>query len=267
MRTAVSLIVFAWLASCALVAWPQEAKPIRIGIVTFLSGPGAGPFGVPARNAAELTFEALNAGDGPGAVSDQGIRRQPGRDGSARRGGAGEQCGHAVPQPGAARCRHRHRLCLQRQLPGDRADRRGVEEAHGVLRLRDPARVRGRQLPVRVPNRLPRDDGQRRRGQVRPGQLSRRDSHRGHQPELRLGPGFMEGLRDLDEGGGSGCSGHDLADAEAVRRPVWGRDLRIAREQAGRDPFQPLGRGPGGIHPAVGSPQPVQEQPRAVHHG
>ena len=37
----------------------QEA-PLKIGVVTFLSGPAAGPFGVPARNAAELTIEMLN---------------------------------------------------------------------------------------------------------------------------------------------------------------------------------------------------------------
>ena len=35
-------------------AYAQEAKPIKIGIVTFLSGAAAGPFGIPARNAAEL---------------------------------------------------------------------------------------------------------------------------------------------------------------------------------------------------------------------
>ncbi len=64
MKTA-RLVVFAFLAACSVWAWPQETKPIRIGIVTFLSGPGAGPFGIPARNAAELTFDALNAGGLP----------------------------------------------------------------------------------------------------------------------------------------------------------------------------------------------------------
>ncbi len=45
-----------------------DVKPFRIGVVTFLSGAAAGPFGVPARNGAEVLVEALNAGKGPGAV-------------------------------------------------------------------------------------------------------------------------------------------------------------------------------------------------------
>ncbi len=39
----------------------QDA-PLRIGVITFLSGPAAGPFGVPAKNAADLLIEALNKG-------------------------------------------------------------------------------------------------------------------------------------------------------------------------------------------------------------
>ena len=76
-RTAASFIVFAFLTTCALVAWPRETKPIRIGIVTFLSGPGAGPFGVPARNAAELTFDALNAGAVPAPHQIKGFGGDP----------------------------------------------------------------------------------------------------------------------------------------------------------------------------------------------
>lgn len=36
--------------------------PLRIGIITFLSGPAAGPFGVPAKNASDLMADALNKG-------------------------------------------------------------------------------------------------------------------------------------------------------------------------------------------------------------
>ena len=42
------------VASAALAAQPataQQAEPFKLGIVTFLSGAAAGPFGVPARNA------------------------------------------------------------------------------------------------------------------------------------------------------------------------------------------------------------------------
>lgn len=51
----------------------QEAETVKIGIVTFLSGAAAGPFGVPARNAAELVIEALNAGSLPAPYNKVGI--------------------------------------------------------------------------------------------------------------------------------------------------------------------------------------------------
>ena len=54
-----------------------EAKPIRIGIVTFLSGPGAAAFGVPAHNAAVLLFDALNAGKVPAPYKTRGFGGTP----------------------------------------------------------------------------------------------------------------------------------------------------------------------------------------------
>jgi len=50
--------VFTLLAASPALA--QE--PLRIGVITFLSGPAAGPFGVPAKNASDLLAEALNKG-------------------------------------------------------------------------------------------------------------------------------------------------------------------------------------------------------------
>ncbi len=55
----------------------QEAKPIKIGIVTFLSGAAAGPFGIPARNAAELFAAEANAGKLPAPYSTMGIGGRP----------------------------------------------------------------------------------------------------------------------------------------------------------------------------------------------
>lgn len=57
-------------------AWAQT-KPIRIGVVTFLSGPGAAPFGVPAKNGAELLFDALNAGQVPAPHQTKGFGGAP----------------------------------------------------------------------------------------------------------------------------------------------------------------------------------------------
>src|SRR5262245_29389552 len=56
-------------------AWAQE--PVKLGIVTFLSGPAAGPFGIPARNAAELVAEMLNAGTVPAPYKGKGFGGRP----------------------------------------------------------------------------------------------------------------------------------------------------------------------------------------------
>lgn len=61
----------------ALLAVPmaqaQEPAPVKIGIVTYLSGAAAGPFGVPARNAAEITIEMINAGKFPKPYDQKGL--------------------------------------------------------------------------------------------------------------------------------------------------------------------------------------------------
>ncbi len=58
----VSFVVLTLSLGSTLSSLAAEEKPIKIGIVTFLSGAAAGPFGVPARNGAEVLVEALNAG-------------------------------------------------------------------------------------------------------------------------------------------------------------------------------------------------------------
>ncbi len=61
------------LLSAALGSQAQEAPKLKIGIVTFLSGGAAGPFGIPARNAAELMVEAINNGTVPAPYNSKGI--------------------------------------------------------------------------------------------------------------------------------------------------------------------------------------------------
>jgi len=58
-------------------AQAQDHKPIRIGFVTFLSGPAAGPFGVPAKQAAEAIVESLNAGKVPAPYNTKGFGGAP----------------------------------------------------------------------------------------------------------------------------------------------------------------------------------------------
>jgi branched-chain amino acid transport system substrate-binding protein len=52
---------------------PAADAPIKIGVVTFLTGPAASPFGVPSRNAAEIVIEALNAGKAPAPYATVGF--------------------------------------------------------------------------------------------------------------------------------------------------------------------------------------------------
>lgn len=50
----------------------QDAS-VKVGFVTFLSGGAAGPFGVPARNAAELMIQNINAGSVPAPYNTAGV--------------------------------------------------------------------------------------------------------------------------------------------------------------------------------------------------
>ncbi len=47
--------------------------PVKMGVVTFLTGPAAGPFGIPGRNAAEIMIEMLNAGKVPAPYATVGF--------------------------------------------------------------------------------------------------------------------------------------------------------------------------------------------------
>jgi len=61
------------LAGALAATGAMAQQPVKIGIVTFLSGPAAGPFGVPARNGFELVAEMLNAGRVPAPYATKGL--------------------------------------------------------------------------------------------------------------------------------------------------------------------------------------------------
>jgi branched-chain amino acid transport system substrate-binding protein len=67
--------------SAALAQQPAAPAPaaaaapeaVKIGIVTFLSGPAAAPFGIPDRNGAEILIESLNGGKVPAPYNQVGF--------------------------------------------------------------------------------------------------------------------------------------------------------------------------------------------------
>ena len=64
-------VLVALAAACFATA--AAAQNIKVGVVTFLSGPAASPFGVPAKNAAEFVAEALNKGGAPKPYDKRGF--------------------------------------------------------------------------------------------------------------------------------------------------------------------------------------------------
>ncbi len=67
---AVAALVAGAVTLSGFSAQAQEERTIRMGLVTFLSGPAAGHFGIPARNGAELTIDAINNGTLPAPYGD-----------------------------------------------------------------------------------------------------------------------------------------------------------------------------------------------------
>lgn len=77
LRRAVRPAFCAMSLVAASAAWAAQEPPVTVGVVTFLSGPSAEPFGLPARNAAELMIRALNAGTVPAPYDARGFGGAP----------------------------------------------------------------------------------------------------------------------------------------------------------------------------------------------
>lgn len=67
-------VASAGLAAAMAMAAPASAQQtVTMGVVSFLSGPAAGPFGVPARNGAEMVIDAINSGKLPAPYDTVGL--------------------------------------------------------------------------------------------------------------------------------------------------------------------------------------------------
>jgi len=72
-RVTRSMIAALSLTAMAAPIAPAMAKDsIKVGVVAFLTGAGAGPFGIPAKNAAELVVDAINNGSMPAPYNSKG---------------------------------------------------------------------------------------------------------------------------------------------------------------------------------------------------
>jgi hypothetical protein len=69
--------VLAVLAALAFATVAYGQNTVKIGVVAFISGPAAAPFGVPAKQAADFVFEELNAGKVPGPYNKKGFGGVP----------------------------------------------------------------------------------------------------------------------------------------------------------------------------------------------
>ncbi len=70
------VILLSWcacLVGATTVFSQNKTQEINVGIVTFLSGPAAVPFGIPSRNAADIVIEAINNGTVPIPYSSKGL--------------------------------------------------------------------------------------------------------------------------------------------------------------------------------------------------
>jgi branched-chain amino acid transport system substrate-binding protein len=67
--------VLAGFATATLAIAPAQAQSnsIKLGIVSFLTGPAAAPFGIPGRNGAEILIEELNHGKAPAPFNKVGF--------------------------------------------------------------------------------------------------------------------------------------------------------------------------------------------------
>src|SRR5829696_5127378 len=75
-----TLLTVAAATALALAAPASAQETFKLGIVTFLSGPAADSFGVPARNGGQFVIDQLNKGSAPspyGKVGFGGMKIEP----------------------------------------------------------------------------------------------------------------------------------------------------------------------------------------------
>src|SRR5205814_9891687 len=71
--TMTAALLAGWFGPVQAQQPATAAADVKLGIVSFLTGPAAAPFGIPGRNAAEIVIEELNAGKVPAPYNAPGL--------------------------------------------------------------------------------------------------------------------------------------------------------------------------------------------------
>ena len=240
------------LAAGVLPLTPASAQtppPLKLGIVTFLSGPAAGPFGIPGAQRRRAADRGDQCRDPAGSLQRQGLRRPADRADHHRREWQHHQGGAGLSRPRrAARRQCGRRLHLLRQLPWRRAGGRGAQDADRVLRLRHAAHLRGRGSPLRLPAFGNLDDRQHRRGPLPRQGVPGIKSYGGLNQNYAWGQDswsdFEGAMKDLKPG----PHRRHGAIPQALRRPIQHRDHDALGERRRRRAFELLGRRPRELH-------------------
>ena len=180
------------------------AAPVKLGIVSFLTGPAASPFGIPGRNGAEILIEALNSGKAPAPYNTVGF------------GGAKIEAKYVDEAGSAANVVTEFRNLVQR----DQVDAVVGYVSSGSCLAVTPVAEELKALTVFYDCGTPRIFEEKARNYVfRVSPHATMDNVAAaryllakkknitslfrHQPELRLGPGFLARLRRRHEGAGA----------------------------------------------------------------
>ena len=252
----------AGLLAASFAASAQES--FKLGVVTFLSGPAAESFGVPAANAAKLMVEQFNAGKAPAPYNQVGF------------GGMKIEMVMVDEAGGAAKQVQELRNLYQRENvdavvgyigSGDcLAVAPVAEELKKFLVLFDCGTPRI--FEEASPTYVFRTSSHATMDNVSLARYLKAPQHQGRdlqpdQPGLRLGPGLARGLRRQHGAAVPQCQAGCGPAAQVRRRPVRHRGLGAVRPPGRPDLLQPVGRRPAGLHPAGGRARPVQGHARS----
>ena len=155
----------------------QAQETFKVGIVSFLSGQAAESFGIPAVNGAKVLLDAFNKGAAPAPYNKVGF------------GGMKLEFVYVDENGGATKQVQELRNLYDREKVDAVVGYVGSGDCLAVapvaeemkklpdpLRLRHAAHLRGQQVQLRVPHRLPRGDGQRGVGALPEGRATSRST-------------------------------------------------------------------------------------------